>query len=157
SETDRIVERITFKPKERFQRLLEDSHGWAGIEEISKQAPKEFLASVWPAFVRAVRPLLRESTPNHFADAYALGLDFGEDHPPSNYPLPSAIDLAIRGLAGAAPEEFLQFYQAERASEWVVVQRLLSRGLAEIGTSHPEQGLQFLVGDPRRLELGPHS
>ncbi len=37
------------------------------------------------------------------------------------------------------------------------MQRLLARGLTELAESHTELGFRFLIEDPRRLELGPHS
>ncbi len=50
SESDQLVQRLTFKPKERFQRLLEYSNGWYGIVEI---AEKSCLRSFLPRFGRS--------------------------------------------------------------------------------------------------------
>jgi hypothetical protein len=158
--SDRIVQQLTFKPKERFVRLLEDGNGWYGVEELAEGAPNEFLAQMWPLFTRALEHLLRDDTGSRtqFRQDYCLGLEFSDaDEGHRNYPLPDAIDQAVRAVARDSPEEFLKLLKRERTRDSETVQRLLARGLAELAGSHAELGLRFLVEDERRLELGSHS
>ena len=156
SESDRTAPRLTFKPKKGFERLLEDSNGWFGIEELAEQLPKDFLAQMWPFFTRTLEKLLadRESVQTRFRQDHCLGLALRDDD--HRYPLPNAIDLAIQTLARTLPEAFLEFLAAERTRDAETVQRLLARGLVHLAGSHAEVGLRFLIEDERRLELGSH-
>lgn len=158
-ERDRIVQQITFKPKERFRRLLEDGDGWYGVEELAEKAPKEFLARMWPLFARTLEHLLHETGGSvaQFRQDYCLGLEFRDADDGRDYPLPASIDLAVRALATHSPTDFLKLLGSERGHDSETVQRLLARGLVELAGSHTELGLRFLLEDERRFELGPHS
>jgi nucleoside phosphorylase len=157
-ETERIVQEITFRPKDRFRQLLEDSNGWFGLEALAEKAPGEFLSLLWPLFLRLLRHLLFVPPPTRarFLQDYCLGLEFSDDEN-RGYALPQAIDLAIRTLAKDSQEAFLSFLSTERGHDSETVQRLLARGLTEVAPSNPALALQFLMEDERRFELGPHT
>lgn len=158
-ESDRIVQQLTFQPKERFRRLLEDGNGWYGVEELAEKAPKEFLARMWPLFMRTLEHLLREAgnSVTQFRQDYCLGLALCDADEGREYPLPASIDISIRTLARESPADFLALLDAERGRDSETVQRLLARGLVELAGTHPELVLRFLLEDERRFELGPHS
>jgi hypothetical protein len=156
SESDRTVQLLTFKPKQRFERLLEDSNEWYGLHEFAEEAPKDFLANIWPLFSRTLGHLLgdRGSFRSQFRQDHCLGLALGDDD--HRYPLPNAIDVAVQTVARTSPEQFLEFLASERTKDAVTVQRLLARGLVHLASSHPDVALQFLLEDKRRLELGSY-
>jgi len=51
------------------------------------------------------------------------------------------------------PNEFLQFLHKWESADYLVVQRLLARGLLRIASTHPAECLRFLTFDPRRMAL----
>jgi hypothetical protein len=158
-EEQMVVRQMTHEPKLRFRRVIEDHQDWHGLHEIAAAAPAEFLDVVWPQFIRALTPLLREVQPHapQFRPDYCLGLNLLDDAEDGREsPLPDAIAVAISSLAEKQPQRFIKFLEHERGRDSYTVQRLLARGLRKLAVTEPATCLRFLVEDPRRLELGSH-
>jgi hypothetical protein len=77
TETDRIVRRMSYRPRERFRRLIDDSNGWFGVDEVAEQAPAAFLREIWPLFTRTLEWLLDDATEqvDRYARDYTLGME----------------------------------------------------------------------------------
>jgi len=56
-------------------------------------------------------------------------------------------------LAKREPDKFIEFAQKNESSGVASVHRLLAIGLSQIGATHARFGLEYLLGDARRLQL----
>lgn len=142
--------------KEAHERPLLDlvtNSEWYGLKNVASPAPESFLHSVWPWFVE-VASLLAHSTgasPRHRTD---WQLEF-DSLPPSD--IRHAIRVAVAGFAGTSPAAFLEFVRRNKASDLMPVHILLCSGLRRLVASAPAEALTYLLRDPRRLAIGPHS
>src|SRR6188472_2765316 len=64
--------------------------------------------------------------------------------------------IAVTRLAQQIPDQFVNFARAYWNSDLLIVHRLLSRGLVTLVSNRPMVVLEYLLGDPRRLEVGDH-
>ena len=70
TEEDRIVQQWAYRPKERFDRLLEGNTDLHNLPSIAEAAPKAFLDGLWPWFLKALEYSLDE--PHHILPTTAL-------------------------------------------------------------------------------------
>jgi hypothetical protein len=157
TDSDRIVQRLTFDPKGRFKRLLEHCEGWHGLLELAEAAPGMFLRELWPFVTRLIGHIMdaREPAATGYRRDSTLATVLSVDpEDRGSYLITEAVHTAVRGLARDDPAQFLAFLRGQEQSESLFVQRLLCRGLQVIAATHPQEGLRFLTADPRRLILG---
>ena len=67
-----------------------------------------------------------------------------------------ALLVAVSELAKQNIHTFLNFLDKNLCSDLLIVHCLLARGLEYIAKEKPQQVLEYLIGDPRRLRLGDH-
>jgi len=97
--------------------------------------------------------------PHHILIGYrddhclATNLD-GDVEGIGEYPLISSIETAVKSFASQDSKAFMEFYDEWKNADFLVVQRLLARGLARLSESHPYKIFEFLTEDKRRLILG---
>ncbi len=136
-----------------YQRLLEGGTDWYGIEDIAGRCAKEFVIEIWPWLTQMFTRLAIPENPCLNQYRNHQGLAFLRDGP-LHQPLQSAIFVAVTGFAGSDSKGFLEFVQANKASNLNVLHRLLARGLATLADRHPDAVLEYLLEDSRRLEIG---
>jgi hypothetical protein len=153
----RIVQRATFRPRERFERLLRASQNWYGLPALAEAAPQAFLERIWPLFVRVVGHLLqdRERVVDRYRHDWSLVTRLGnvEEDERVN-PVVGAVEVALTALAQQNPGAYLSLLEREKSHDIFVVQRLFCRSLVHCTAGHPGACLQFLTDDRRRLALG---
>ena len=156
SDEDFHVREMLYRPKEKYERLLESHQGWHKLPALAEVAPKAFIDQLWPWLLRILTHLESDRNPGTaFKESWslAMGLDPG-DVTRREHPLTASFDVAVRSFAEQSPDEFLTFLSRESGRNSHLVQRLLCRGLGAIAASHPGAGLGFLKGDSRRFRLG---
>jgi hypothetical protein len=156
-EAARVAQRVTFRPRERFERLLQGSQNWYDLPTLAEAAPGAFVEQVWPWFVRVVDHLVRnrESRVDSFRTDWSLATELrSEEEDERMYPVVGAVEVALNTLAKQDPDAFHSLLEREKRRDALVVQRLFCRALLQIAGSRPLEGLQFLTDDPRRLVLG---
>ncbi len=137
--------------------LIEKEEDWYSVEALAEEAPKSFLDQIWPWFIKVVALVAH--------DEHEFVLGYRDD--PATYnqfdgelphgPIVKALLVAVTRLAQQTPDQFANFARAYWNSDLLVVHRLLSRGLVPLATDRPMFVLEYLLGDPRRLEVGDHS
>lgn len=145
---------------ERYEKLLDHHTDWHRLDEWSIQHPSKFLEYLWPWFLEVISYLAEE--PNEYVEDYGdcHGLCLNLDPAPERgekYTIPAAIQAAVRAFSEETPAEFLAFVQRQQTSDMKPVHILLAQGLEKIASTHSEHCLDYLLGDPRRLALGPYS
>jgi hypothetical protein len=158
SDIEGRVKQATFRPRERFDRLLEESQGWYELPSLAEAVPQVYIDAIWPWFCRVLDALGQGPEPmvmgyrNVWSLATRMCNEEADEH---RYPLIAAMHLAIRTLAEQDPTAFLAFLEREKSRDSMIVQRLLCLGLHQIAATQTEAGVRFLTDDHRRFLLGP--
>ena len=142
----------------RFEKLLRHHTEWYHLHEWTARHPKDFLGELWPWFVRVVEHLSEE--PDEYLESYrdCSGLALGLDPSPERgerYAIPSAIQAAVVRYAEQSPDEFLDFLKHRRDSDLKPIHMVMAQGLEKIVGERPSECVDYLLGDSRRLALGP--
>lgn len=140
---------------DRVKRILEQQD-YYDLPAIAEAAPLSFLNEVWPWFIKLLDCIISEEHPLvvGYRTDYSLATQLSsEDRRGREYPILLAIERAIIQLAATMPNEFLQFLHKWESADYLVVQRLLARGLLKMASTYPAECLRFLTFDPRRMVL----
>jgi hypothetical protein len=150
----RLMHALTYERKRPLKQLIENSQTWHNLEEFARRAPKAFLNQLWPWFLNVVSQMAEDE--HEFVVRYRRDptsyRSFEGDLQPA--PIVRALLTAITELASIDKDGFVQFLTDNLSSEFLIVHRLLSRGLEELASEDPAVGLEYLSSDPRRLALG---
>ena len=108
--------------------------------------------------MRVVEHLSEE--PDEYLESYrdCSGLALGLDPSPERgerYAIPSAIQAAVVRYAEQSPDEFLDFLKHRRDSDLKPIHMVMAQGLEKIVGERPSECVDYLLGDSRRLALGP--
>jgi len=133
---------------------LESTKGWYDLPAVAEAAPIDFLQAAWDWLVATCEKYHsdRGSSVLHYYVGSCLALDDRPHHPEA--PVLTAFCNAIDLAATNNPEEFLALTKKSWSSENAILHRLIVRGLCVIVKTKPRIGLEYLIGDPRRLNLG---
>lgn len=138
-------------------KLIEKEEDWYNIEALAEAAPKSFLDCVWPWFLKVIALIAYEE--HKFAIGYrddpATYNEFDGELPQG--PIIKALLVAVSRLAQQEPDKFVQFARASWDSDLKIIHRLLARGFRVLVSDRPGVALEYLIGDPRRLEIGDHA
>jgi adenylate kinase family enzyme len=150
----RLMHELTYQGSRPIRRIIEDSQTWDNLEEFAVRAPKAFLDQLWPWFLNVVTQMAEDE--HEFVVGYR--------HDPTSYtsfegdlepaPIVRALLTAIIDLATKDKDGFLEFLRKNISVEFLIIHRLLSRGLEALASQDPQAGLEYLSGDPRRLIVG---
>ncbi|WNJ85588.1 alpha/beta fold hydrolase [Pseudomonas canadensis] len=130
------------------------------MEAIAEAAPRTFVEVVWPLFLKCLQLCVSESSSVVIGYRQSRGLlfqDLDDEHALNERPLLSSVQLGINGWADSDPESFLDFVAANSESELLLVHRFLAIGVLRTVEYSPQRVLDYLLGDPRRLVLGPYN
>ena len=121
------------------------------LRRMQQGAPSKFLEELWPSVVSAVESNLARSTPpeSFQRDEVWHFLDPGFKHELHEKIL-HCVEDAIRAVAKDNFQRFLSLSQS--ANQHFTIQYLLVAGFASASHEHPEEAIQFLIDDKRRLE-----
>jgi len=148
---------LIYEKNKAYKQLLEANRDFYELSSVAEAAPSEFLHSIWPWFIDVLTLIVNE--PHHiligYRDDHCLATDLdGDVDSIREYPLISSIETAVKSFASQDSKAFVEFYEKWKNADFLVIQRLLARGLARLSDSHPYKILEFLLEDKRRLILG---
>jgi hypothetical protein len=152
-----LANRRAADPRQKRLIGLLDSPDWYLLPEVAEKEPQAFVQSVWPWLVTILTEIAHE--PHQWINSYISDAAWSTnltdiEGQGEQFSVVSALCLAIRLFAQQQPEAFLKFVCSEKHHEYLVLQRLLSKGLTELVESHAEAVLDFVLEDRRRLALG---
>lgn len=136
---------------------LEYRNDWFDLPEVAEKAPLEFLQSGWEWFVKQCETHHSgaESTVINHYGGYCLSLDdYGEDRPDPG--ILTSFLIAVDDVAKSHPDRFIQITRPTWSSENAVVHKVLIQGLCLVAPTHPNIGLEYLMGDARRFQVGTY-
>lgn len=138
-----------------LKRLIEDEREWFNIDQLAEASPKAFLDWIWPWFIDVVSQIAEEEHPIviGYRDDQASYRDFDDRELPIP-PIIKALLTAVKKLANSDLQVFLSFVQDNIGSDLLIVHRFLVRGMELIAEQKPNQVLEYLTSDPRRLMVG---
>lgn len=133
-----------------FENLLKLENQFYQIEEFAANNPQSFLASIWHWFIEVVERLIKDRvTPSiRYREDYAYERDLFEGD------LIDSLVAAIIALAKQDKLAFLKFVRDNKASDLLVVHRLLAKGWEVIASAEPKRVMNYLLADLRRFSLG---
>jgi hypothetical protein len=150
----RLMHELTYERSRPIRQLTEDSQTWRNLEEFAGRAPKAFLDQLWPWFLNVVTQMAKEEhgfVVGYRTDPISYGSFEGDLEPA---PLIRGLLTAIIDLVTKDKDSFLEILRQNTSSDFLIVHRLLSRGLEALASQDPQTGLEYLSGDPRRLIVG---
>jgi hypothetical protein len=138
-------------------KLVEEEEDWYNIEALAEAAPQSFLDHVWPWFLKVIALIAHEE--HEFVIGYrddsATYNEFDGELPQGS--IVKALLVAVTQLAQQEPYKFVEFARASWDSDLKIIHRLLARGYRVLVPNRPGVVLEYLLGDPRRLEIGDHA
>jgi nucleoside phosphorylase len=147
-------------PREPIKRLVEASIEWDSVPALGERAPVQFLATVWPWYIRVLAALYKYGDNRRERIGYALSFeaDFRFDGEHSlglpEPPLQAAIRIAAQRVAIESPDVFREWARVNSQIEFAPVQRLIAHTYAANPAQFAGDALAFLSSDHRRLYLG---
>ncbi|WP_431484123.1 alpha/beta fold hydrolase [Pseudomonas solani] len=130
------------------------------MEAIAEAAPRSFVEAVWPLLLEGLQLCVSEAPSVVIGYRQSRGLlfqDLDDDETRYERPLMRSVQLGIQGWADFDPENFMEFVAANVQSELLLVHRFLAVGLVRAAAHSPQRVFDYLLGDPRRLVLGPYT
>ena len=125
---------------------------WYHLHLWAKECPREFLNHLWSWLLDMFSHDAEDSSViDEYRDHH--GVPFATPPREHDY-LQMAFEAAIRSFAQIHANAFLAFVQENERSDLKAVHRLLALGLARIAPDQPLTVLEYLLADPRRLEIG---
>lgn len=159
SEEEKEVARALHEPRKALKDLLDRSDtSWYDLPAVVEASPTTWLDEMWP-LLREALELIADPEPrivHEYRDDSFLATNFEDDaegEARREYPILGATLTAVRELAKHDPDRFIAFVRNNENSEVASVHRLLAIGLSQIGATHARFGLEYLLGDARRLQL----
>lgn len=147
------------KAAEGIRNVLE-SREFHDLPAVAEAAPKDFTLAVWPVLRDALSACIDDEHPPVIGFRQARGLLFddmdGEDGRVDR-PLANAVWVGVQRWAQLEPAEFCDFVDRNGASEILLLERLLAKGLEQCASSNPSKALAYIAADSRRLVLGPYT
>ncbi len=136
---------------------LEHANDWYDLPEIAEKVPLEFLEATWPWFVEQCEKHhsgAASTVINHYS-GYCLSLEDDELDRPQPGILTSVL-IAVDEVATSSPDEFVRITRPSWSSENAVVHKVLIQGLCLIAPTRATVGLDYLMGDSRRFQVGTY-
>lgn len=136
---------------------LEHRNDWYDLPDVVEKAPLDFLREGWAWFVEKCEEHHSgavSSVVNHNG-GYCLSLEDDEEGSPKPGILTSFL-LAVDEIGKTNPTEFVKITRPTWSSESAVVHKVLIRGLCFVVETQPNVGLEYLLGDARRFQVGTY-
>lgn len=130
------------------------------MEAVAEAAPKAFIKSLWSLFLEGLQqciPQVPDIVVGYNQIGGLLFESLGDGDVGYDRPLLRSIQLGIEGWAESDPAGFLDFAAENSPSELLLIHRFLATGLLRAATHSPERVCEYLLGDPRRMIVGPYT
>lgn len=137
-----------------------DARQFHDLEAIAEAAPKDFVGALWPLLLDGFKFCASDAPSVVIGYRQTSGLlfqDLDEEEARYERPLLRSVQLGIQSWAASDPESYLDFVDANAQSELLLVHRFLAVGLVRAVAHSPRRVFDYLLGDPRRLVLGPYT
>jgi nucleoside phosphorylase/GTPase SAR1 family protein len=141
----------------RYESPFERCEGWYELSKLAEFDARGFLEQVWPWAVPTIEKHHsgnRSSVLNVY-NGYAISLE--EDDGRLDSPILQALLLAIDSVSLDEPCEFLRIVKPSFRSQNRVVHQLIIRGLTRLAEVKPQECLDYLLGDNRRMAVGRYT
>ncbi|GJD19076.1 hypothetical protein RIVM261_040320 [Rivularia sp. IAM M-261] len=149
-DAERYIHTSRYNVKNYFKNLLEGGSDFDNIEALAKSHPKYFLEAIWSWFTSVLDRVVDQvnAHKDRYNEDYINSLDFDKSE------IIQAVLIAILELVNHDRQAFLNFVDENEKSESLLIHRLLARGLTQIAPQQPQQVLNYVLGDSKRLSLG---
>ena len=137
--------------KETVRDLLEEHSLLSQLESVIEGHPAEFLAAVMPPLERALAAVAEDYWGS---EVYKYTLTWPYEAYHNQHTLITCAKGAVCALAKRDVDAFADFLRLQAASEFATIHHLLLRGLKVAAESRPDLLIEYLRGDPRRLNVG---
>jgi hypothetical protein len=130
------------------------------MEAIAEASPKTFVGALWPLLVEGLQLCASEAPSVVIGYRQSSGLlfqDLDEEEARYERPLLQSVQRGIQRWAESDPASYLDFVTENVQSELLLVHRFLAKGLVRAVVHSPQRVFDYLLGDPRRLALGPYT
>ncbi|MDF2446669.1 MAG: hypothetical protein K0S46_1905 [Moraxellaceae bacterium] len=130
------------------------------MDAIAEASPRDFVVALWPLLLDGLELCAAEAPSFVIGYRQSSGLlfqDLDEEEARYERPLLRSVQLGVQGWADSDPEGYLEFVAANSQSELLLVHRFLAVGLVRVVAHSPKCVFDYLLGDPRRLVLGPYT
>jgi hypothetical protein len=154
--------RIGSSPREPITKIIEQPNAWDVLEALARENAGLFLDILWPWFVEAMialRDLESDEDSLAYPVQYTLDFRFEEEdrgRGQTDYPILSAIRVALETLALSDEENFLRWLALHDGDAFGPAQRLFAHVLALYPDHYAQAAHHFLLSDMRRFKLGNH-
>lgn len=152
-------EAIAANVSKSVQAVLE-ARQFHDMEAIAEAAPRAFVVALWQLLLEGLQQCAAGISSVVIGYRQSNGLlfqDLDDEEDRHERPLLRSVQLGIQGWADADPESFLNFVVANEQSELLLAHRFLAIGLVRAVAHSPQRVFDYLIGDPRRLVLGPYT
>lgn len=123
-----------------------------GLEKIYETAPLAYAQAVLPWFLKMANTAPETGARNAYPRAYGLPYEWQEDTKNGN--ALGGFQTAINGVAKTDPKAFLELASGLSGYEMDDVQSVVAEGFAAGDASLTAPAIDWLLEDPRRLNLG---
>ena len=127
---------------------------------IAEASPKAYIENLWPLLLKGLSLCTFEVQSILVGYSQTSGLlfqDFDDEAVQYDWPLLRSIQLGIEGWAASDPASFLDFVAENAQSELLLIHKFLAAGLLRAAAHSPLRVYEYLIGDPRRMALGPYT
>ncbi|MCC9605094.1 AAA family ATPase [Blastopirellula sp. JC732] len=134
--------------------ILDRPNSWHELPAVAEAAPTAFLTHTWEWFSKTCDEHHRgyQSSIVWEYTGYLPALD--DDQSETFCPVTHSIKASVLKVAETWPQKFLEITRSSWESESAPVHRLIAMGLTKAASAIPHSGLEYLLGDRRRLWLG---
>lgn len=127
---------------------------------IAEASPRAYIENLWPLLLEGLSLCTFEIQSVLVGYSQTSGLpfqDFDDEAVQYDLPLLRSIQLGIEGWAESDPASFLDFVAENAQSELLLIHKFLAAGLLRAAAHSPLRVYEYLIGDPRRMALGPYT
>lgn len=141
-------------------RAILETREFHDMGAIADASPRAYIENLWPLLLEGLSLCTFEVQSVLVGYSQTSGLlfqDFDDEAVQYDWPLLRSIQLGIEGWAESDPGSFLDFVAENVQSELLLIHKFLAAGLLRAAAHSPLRVYEYLIGDPRRMALGPYT
>jgi nucleoside phosphorylase len=157
---EKIIWYMHHDPTKELKGLL-DAREWNDLPSLAEASPTAFLQYLWPWYIEVFSEILArrdtEGVKHIYPGQYILEIELTPSEARSasqEKSVISALQTAVERLAEKSPEEFSKWADENSNLEILAVQQLIARGYEVAANQLAKMGLEWLLLDQRRFQLG---
>lgn len=154
-----VAYRLDNDPRRPYEEVLRSNTGWYELEAIAEASPEAFITNLWPILINGAKATSFQYDLDHkhkkYLECGGLWFTLSEDdrERSENY-LSASLEKAMKLFASSSPDKFIAFSRNARKTNLMSPHRLLAKGFCAISEVRPAAGLEYLLEDVKRLNLG---